>query len=133
MIALPHSTRDQAHLAYLAGVRVTQIAEDLGVKRVTVSQWAKRGEWANERRVAVERRIEAINRTVEDVTIRNALLHQEHIYRAVGGYIDALADIPLKDVHSVAEVAKALKTYDDIQSGSTERLIRAVIVVPALL
>ena len=70
MIALPHSTREQARCAYLMGVRVTQIAEDLGVKRVTVSQWAKRGDWARERKAVVERRIEAVLGTVEDVTAR---------------------------------------------------------------
>jgi predicted transcriptional regulator len=114
MIALPHSTREQARLAYLTGMRVTQIAEDMGVKRVTVSQWAKRGRWAETRRAAFERRIAAVNSTVEDVTKRNILLHFEHINGLIAAQIDALAEIPLKDTHSLVEVAKALKILDDI-------------------
>jgi uncharacterized protein YjcR len=114
MIALPHSTREEAHCAYLAGVRVTQIAEDLGVKRVTVSQWAKRGDWARERNAVIERRIESVLRTVEDVTVCHILRHKEQVQGLVEAQIDSLAKMPLKKAHNLLEVAKALKTLDDV-------------------
>lgn len=114
MIALPHSTREQARLAYLAGQRVTQIAQDLGLQRSTVAQWAGRGRWAEERKAIVMRTTETVGRTAEDVTNCHILRHQERIQGVVTAQIDSLAKIPLKEAHSILEVARALKTLDDV-------------------
>ena len=115
MIALPHSTKEQARRAYLAGERVTKIALDLGLKRSTVAQWSCRGGWPTERKRFEDSLVETIRTTTTDVTKRHISLHFKHINRVVAAQIDSLADIPLKDAHSIVEVAKALKTYDDIQ------------------
>jgi predicted transcriptional regulator len=114
MIALPHSTREQARLAYLSGERVTQIAQDLGLQRSTVAQWASRGRWAEDRKAIVMRTTETVGRTAEDVTNRHVLQHQERIHGVVTAQIDSLAKIPLKEAHSILEVARALKTLDDV-------------------
>jgi predicted transcriptional regulator len=114
MIALPHSTRDQAHRAYLAGIRVTQIAHDLGLKRATVAQWACRGQWKEERKAIVARTIETVGRTVEDVTNRHILQHFEQVNQLVSAKIDSLAEMPLKEANSVLELANALEKLDNI-------------------
>ena len=114
MIALPHSTREQARCAYLMGERVTQIAEDLGVKRVTVSQWAKRGDWARMRKAAVEQRMESVLHTVEDVTIRHILRHKEQVQRLVEAQIDSLAEFQPQKPRDFVTVAKALQTVSEI-------------------
>ncbi len=109
-----HSTREQARLAYLAGQRVTQIAQDLGLQRPTVAQWASRGRWAEERKAIVTRTTETVFRTAEDVTNCHILRHQECIQEVVRAKIDTLAKIPLKDPRSGLEVARALKMLDDV-------------------
>jgi hypothetical protein len=114
MIALPHSTREQAHLAYLAGERVTKIAQDMGLKRSTVAQWASRGRWDEDRKAIVTRTRETVGMTAEDVTNCHVVQHIERIQEVVTAQIDTLAKIPLKEAHSILEVARALKTFDDV-------------------
>jgi uncharacterized protein YjcR len=114
MIALPHSIREEARCAYLTGVRITQIAEDLGVKRVTVSQWAKRGGWARERTAAVEQRMESILHTVEDVTIRHILQHKEQVQRLAEAQIESLAEFQPKKAREFLAAAKALDKIDSV-------------------
>jgi hypothetical protein len=84
------------------------------VKRVTVSQWVKRGEWTRERKAVVEERLESISHTVEDVTARNILRHEEQIQRLVGAKIDSLAKFQPKKSRDFVNVAEGLKKLDDI-------------------
>jgi len=120
MIALPHSTKEQARHAYLAGGRVTQIAQDLGLQRSTVAQWASRGRWAEERKAIVTRTAETVGRTAEAVTNCHVLQHVERINQIVAAQIDSLGEIPLKEAHSILEVANALKTLDDVARRNLE-------------
>jgi hypothetical protein len=114
VIPLPRTVREQARRAYLAGERVTKIAQDFSLKRSTVSQWARRGRWAEEQKAIVTRTNEAICKTAEAVTVCHYLAHQKRIQRVAEAKLEALEQVHHKKAADYLFAARALKQLDDV-------------------
>ena len=109
--------RAEAKKLYVAGVSNGRIASELGVGVGTIRCWASRHKWQVHKaqvQSAVVSKLSGKIENTEDIVNVAVSEHSNRIGNAMKGQIDRLANLQLKSEHSIAEVAAAYKTFDDI-------------------
>ena len=105
--------KDLAHTLYMAGKEQAEIAEQIEVSRVTVSNWATKGGWKEQRAAKTVTRPEIVNKLLLSIDALVSQVNESEDPEKMAGLGDKLAKMAavIEKLDKKANVVDAIEVF----------------------